>query len=170
MKSSMWRRFNIFALSVALTVGCIAGVNSPKAAHAQMSIVAVVNDDMVSSLDVEQRIRFTLATTGLSDSAEVRARLRPEIIRQLIDERLQMQEAARLGIVVTQYEIEGAFANVNQQRGLPAGSFQQFLASRVVSSDKVEDQMRAQIGWSKVVLQSLRKKVRVSEDEVQRER
>lgn len=147
----------------------LAALAMPLPAAAQLGIAAVVNDDMISSLDVEQRMRFTLATTDLSDSPEVRERLRPQIIRQLVDEHLQMQEAARLGIVVTQEEIDGAFENVNQQRGLPSGSFERFLESRNVPLETVKGQMRAQIGWSKVVVDSLRKKVRVSEDEIRRE-
>jgi peptidyl-prolyl cis-trans isomerase SurA len=157
-------------LFVLRIVSAIAVLLAPVPALAQLQIAAIVNDDMISSLDVEERIQFTLATTGLSDSAEVRERMRPQIIRQLVDEHLQMQEAARLGVVVTQEDIDGAFANVNQQRGLPPGSFQRFLVSRNVPVETVKDQMRAQIGWSKVVVESLRKRVRVSEDEVQRER
>lgn len=151
-------------------IAVLAALVAPLPAFAQLGIVAVVNDDMISSLDVEQRMQFTLATTDLSNSPEVRERLRAQIVRQLVDERLQMQEAARLGIVVTPEDIAGAFENVNQQRGLPAGSFQRFLESRNVPEETVKDQMRAQIGWSKVVMESLRKKVRITEDEVQRER
>lgn len=156
----------IWRIAACLMLVCA----SVQPAPAQMGIVAVVNDDMISSLDVENRILFTLATTGMNASGEVVQRMREQIIRQLVDEHLQMQEAARLGVVVTQEEIDGAFANVNQQRGLPAGSFEQFLVSRGISQDTVKDQMRAQIGWSKVVAQSLRSKVKVSEDEVERAR
>lgn len=148
---------------------CCAALLVAQPASAQMRIAAVVNDDMISTLDVEERIRLTLATTNLSDTEEVRARLRPQIIRQLIDERLQTQEARRLGQSVTQDEVEGAFANVNQQRNLPPGTFQRFLAENNVPLSTIESQMRAQIGWSKVVMNSLRSKVRVTEDEVTRE-
>lgn len=138
--------------------------------QAQMGIAAVVNDDMISTLDVEQRIALTLATTGVEDSAEMRAKMRPQIIRQLIEERLQMQEAERIGITVGDDDIAAAFANVNRQRGLPAGAFQQFLAENGVPLDTVKHQMEAQIGWSSVVAQSLRSRVRISDDEVQRAR
>lgn len=139
-------------------------------AWAQVGISAIVNDDMISTLDVDQRMQFTLATTGMSGSPDMVQKMRPQIIRQLIDERLQMQEAARLGITVTQDEIDGAMAHVDQQRGLPEGSFRQFLVSQGIPLQAVTDQIRAQVAWSKVVVQSLRKKVRVSEDEVQRAR
>lgn len=139
-------------------------------AQAQISIAAVVNDDIVSTLDVEQRIALTVATTDVEDSPEIRAKMRPQIIRQLIEERLQMQEAERLGITIEEGEMAAALANVNKQRGLPAGAFQQFLAGNGVPLATVEHQMQAQLGWSKVVAQSLRNRVRITDDEVQRER
>lgn len=139
-------------------------------AHAQMGIAAIVNDDMISTLDVEQRIALTLATTGVEDSAEMRAKMRPQIIRQLIEERLQIQEAERVGITIGDDDIAAGFANINQQRGLPPGAFQQFLADNNVPLDTVKHQMHAQIGWSSVVAQSLRSRVRITDDEVQRAR
>lgn len=149
---------------------CLLWLWASPAQAVQMGIAAVVNDDMISSLDVEQRVQLTLATTGMADSREIRERMRPQIIRQLIEERLQIQEANRLGIAVEEDEIAGAFANVNQQRGLPPGSFERFLTENNVSLDTVKHQMQAQIGWSKVVAQSLRSRVRISDEEVQRER
>lgn len=141
-----------------------------QAQEARMGIAAVVNDDVISTLDVEQRIALTLSTTDMPDSPEIRARMRQQIVRQLVEESLQMQEAARQGVTVTDDEIAGAFANVNQQRGLPPGSFQRFLEENHVPLETVKNQMKAQIGWSKVVAKSLRSRVRVSDDEVQRER
>lgn len=148
-----------------------AALLSPHSASAQgMGVAAVVNDDMISTLDIDQRLSFVLATTGLQDSPDVRKKLIPQIIRALVDERLQSQEASRQGITVTQDDIDASYARVDSQRQLPPGSFREFLARSGVPADTVEDQMRAQIGWSKVVFQKLRTKVRVSEDDVKLER
>lgn len=163
MKNTVMQQFIRVLCAVSLFI-------TAPAQAVEIGIVAVVNEDMISTLDVEQRIGLTLATTDVVDSPELRQRMYPQIIRQLVEERLQMQEAKRLGITVSEDEVAGAFANVNQQRGLPPGAFQQFLESNNVSLDTVKHQMEAQIGWSKVVSQSLRSKVRVSEDEIQRER
>lgn len=136
----------------------------------QMGIAAVVNDEMISTLDVQARMALAVATTGMSSTPEDIARIQPQIIRQLIDERLQIQEANRLGITVSEDEIAGGFANVNQQRGLPAGTFQRFLQENGVPLDTVKTQIEAQLAWTKVVAQSLRRRVNVGEDEVQRAR
>ncbi len=138
--------------------------------HARgLGIVAVVNDEMISSLDVEQRMVFALATTKLSNTPEVRTRLGSQIVRALIDERLHMQEAKRLGLTVTEQEVKGAMVRIDQSRQLPAGSFEEFLTRRGVPKETVYAQLRSQIAWSKVVGKELRKKGRVSADEVNRE-
>lgn len=144
----------------------------PSQATAQepVEIVAVVNDSIISSLDLEARVRLALATSNIGDSREVRARMMGQVLRSLVDEQLQLQEAERLNIAVSDEEVDAAISNINRQRQLPDGAFQQFLASRGVPIETVESQARAQLAWSKVVVQSLRSKVRVSTDEVNRER
>lgn len=162
------RRFRQWFLTAVATMVLSMAAFAVNAA--QVGIIAVVNDDIISTLDVEQRMQLAIATTGVRDLPEVRERMRPQIIRSLIDERLQMQEAQRFGIVVTPDELDAAYARVNQQRQLPPGTFKTFLKQNGVPLETVEEQMKAQIGWTKVVYQKLRSKVRVGEDEVQQER
>lgn len=142
------------------------------AAHAEddAQIVAVVNDSVITSLDLEARIRLAIATSGVADSREVQRRMMAQVLRGLIDEQLELQEAARLKITVPDEEVDAAIDNISRQRNLPEGAFQQFLTSRGVPLETVENQARAQIAWSKVVMQNLRSKVRVSADEVKAER
>jgi len=77
-------------------------VGAPLAARAQdsISIAAVVNDDVISKRDLEVRERMVISSSHLQDSPETRARLAPQVLRGLIDERLKLQEAQRLGIKV----------------------------------------------------------------------
>lgn len=142
----------------------------PLPAQAALNIVAVVNDDMISTLDVEERMKFMLATSGVPATQEVLQKMQPQVIRTLIDERLQIQEAKSQGVAVTPDEIAAAYARVDAQRGLPEGSFKEFLQGNGISLETVESQMKAQIGWTKVLYQKLRSRVRVSEEEVQQER
>ena len=51
-------------------------------------IVAVVNGDVITNGDVENRGRLFALSTGLPVTPEVLDRLRPQVTRQLIDERL----------------------------------------------------------------------------------
>lgn len=160
------------AMWMAMAYGVITlSLFAPSASHAQdAGIVAVVNDDVITSLDLEARIRLAVATSGLADTPETKARIVSQVLRSLVDELLQQQEAHRLKIRVTEDEVDGAIEGINRQRQLPPGTFERFLESRDVPLDTVRDQAEAQIAWSKVVMQDLRNRVRVSNDEVERER
>src|SRR5439155_25851721 len=84
-------------------------VGAPLAAAAQedsISIAAVVNDDVISKRDLEVRERMVISSSRLQDSPETRARLDPQMLRDLIDERLKLQEAQRLDIKVPTGDVE----------------------------------------------------------------
>ena len=53
-----------------------------------LRIRAIVNDDVISYYDLVQRMRLVLLTGNLENSAETRRRLAPQILRNLIDEKL----------------------------------------------------------------------------------
>ena len=72
------------------------------------AIVAVVNGDVVSSGDVENRGRLFALSTGLPVTKEVLDRLRPQVVKQLVDERLRLQEVQRRKVVVSDAEIAEA--------------------------------------------------------------
>ena len=68
----------------------------PPAPAAQATrIVAVVNGDVISNADVDNRTRLFALSTGLPMTPDVLDRLKQQITRQLIDEKLRMQEVQR---------------------------------------------------------------------------
>lgn len=142
----------------------------PAQAQEPVQIAAVVNNSIITTEDLGARIRLAVATSGIEDAPEMQRRIAAQVLRGLVDEQLQLQEAERLNIAVTDEEVGNAISAINAQRKLPDGAFQQFLASRGVPIETVESQARSQIAWSKVVAQNLRSRVRVSSDEINRER
>src|SRR5258707_5855227 len=76
------------------TLLAIVIVLSPALASAEgLRVVARVNDDAVTDFDLSQRVLFAIRTTGLQDSPELRQRMAAQILRQMIDEKLQIQDA-----------------------------------------------------------------------------
>lgn len=135
---------------------------------APIKIAAVVNDDVITSLDVEERRELVIASAGLKDSPQVRKRLTPQIIQNLIAERLQMQEAKRLSISITKQEVDEVIRNIEKQRAREPGSLEKFLTEKGVEPRELREQMEAQLAWSKVVGRKLRRNVTVTEDEIAR--
>ena len=94
-------------------------------------IVAIVNGDVISAADVDNRRRLFALTTGLPVTQDVLDRLTPQVTRQLVDERLRFQETKRRKIIVTDQEIANAIADIESSNGLPPGGLRERLASRV---------------------------------------
>lgn len=134
------------------------------------AIVASVNEEIITALDVEKRMRFIMATTGIDDTTETREKLRRQVIRSLIDERLQMQEAAKSNITVTPADIAAAIASIEQQRNMPPGTLEPLLQEKNVPTDTFQNQLRAQVSWSKLVSQKMRGNIKVTEAEIERAR
>jgi peptidyl-prolyl cis-trans isomerase SurA len=129
-------------------------------------IAAVVNGDVISAADIANRARLFAISTGLPLSPEVIDRLRPQIRRQLIDERLRMQEAQRRKIVIQDAQIAGAIKEIEGRNGMPPGALRAKLASDGVSTRTLIDQIRAQLAWSQMLRDTVAEKVSISDADV----
>ncbi len=129
-------------------------------------IVAVVNGDPVTNVDVDNRTRLFALATGLPVSPEILERLRPQIVRQLVDERLRMQEVQQRKIVVSDKQIAAAIAEIEQRNGMKPGGLRAKLASDGVSFTTLVDQVRTQLGWTQVLRQAIGGRVVVTDADV----
>lgn len=130
-------------------------------------IAAIVNDDVVSEYDLRARLQVVISSSGLRPTQQLYQRLGQQVLRSLIDERLQMQEAKRLNITVTKRNLSDAVSVIERQNNLPPGSFDQFLQKNGIPRDSVLDQIRAQIAWQKLVGRVLGPRVTVGNEEIE---
>lgn len=131
-------------------------------------IAAVVNDEVITSADINDRRDFILATSETPATPEAQRALYPRILDALITETLELQEAKRLSIEVTDAEIAEAVAKVEQLRKRPTGSLYGFIETNNLSKRTMEQQLRAQVAWGKVVQRKIRRSVNIAQDEVAR--
>ena len=151
--------FRTILVVVALLTSCLAEAQG-------LRVVARVNDDAITDFDLNQRVLFAIRTTGLQDSPELRQRMAAQILRQMIDERLQIQAAKRLGLKPTDSEMQQRFNDIERAAGLSRGQFRQYLQSVGVPFDIATQQIEAQIAWGKIVRRKVRPQVDVSEAEI----
>lgn len=128
---------------------------------------AVVNDDIISVLDLAMRLQLAIIAAGVDDNSDVRRRLTPQVLNSLIDERLQMQEAERLDIEVTDVQVAGALEQIAQQNNMTEGQFLAMLRNRGVIPTTLIDQIRAQIAWQQIIQRSVRPNVVVPPEEIE---
>ena len=131
-----------------------------------MRIVAVVNGDVISNSDVDNRTRLFALSTGLPVTQEMLDRLKQQITRQLIDEKLRMQEVQRRHIVIPDKAIAAAIHDIEARNGLPAGALRQKLSAGGAGYRTLIDQIRTQLGWTQVLREQLGDQIKVTDAEV----
>ncbi|WP_424135892.1 peptidylprolyl isomerase [Roseomonas chloroacetimidivorans] len=129
-------------------------------------IVAVVNGDVVTEAEVRSRARLFALNIGLSPAGDLLSRIRPQILRQLIEERLRLQEIQRRRIPVGDDEVAQAIGDIEQRNGLPPGGLRAQLRAAGVEPRVLYDQIRSQIGWSRLVRGMLGPDADPSEDAI----
>lgn len=152
-----------FALAVLVLMTAL-----PHGAQAQnkMSIAAVVNDDAISMTDVADRMKLVMVSSGLPNTPEIRAKIMPQIIENLIEEQLKMQAAKRAKLEVTEEEVEEGMGIIAAQNKFTPEQFKDIMGKQGVPANTLTRQIRAQLAWNKVVKETLRNQVNVSETDV----
>jgi peptidyl-prolyl cis-trans isomerase SurA len=146
-------------LAVFLTAGLAASAQETR-------IAAVVNDEVISVADVAARIRLVLISSNIPDTPDTRQRVARQVVRILIDEKLEMQEAKRLNITVSDDEVAKALANIEAQNKLPKGGLEAMLTARGIPRGTLVDQVTATLAWSKVIRQNLNRVTPISDEEI----
>lgn len=155
--------------TAAFTSGFMISDNAILRQSAQAStqqIVAVVNEDAISQLDFDKRLRLIIASSGLPNNKEIRERLAPQVIGSLIDEQLMLQAARDMNKDVADEEVAKGFATIAQQNKMSPEQFENMLKKGRIDPKTLHHQIRAQIAWSKVVQSKIRPRVVVSGQDV----
>ena len=131
-----------------------------------LAIAAVVGSEAISSYDVESRLKFVVVSGRLSNTPDIAERIRPQVIRALIDEQLQLQEAAKQNLTVSDDEVAQAIIDIERTRNMPPGNIFSMLEKNRIPKETFTGQIRAQLAWRKLVFKQLRPLVRVTDEEV----
>ena len=59
--------------------------------NVETRIAAVVNDEVISVADLRSRIRMVMLSSNFPDSPETHQRIAAQVLRTIVDEKLQMQ-------------------------------------------------------------------------------
>lgn len=133
-----------------------------------MGIAAVVNNDIITSQDVEDRALLLMALTGTGADEKERAALIGRTLGMLIDEALQTQEAKRTGVGVTDKEVSDAISAMERSRGREPGSLLAFIRASHLSEASLRKQFAAQLAWHQTVLKKLRRTINPTDAEIAR--
>jgi peptidyl-prolyl cis-trans isomerase SurA len=131
-------------------------------------IAAIVNDQPISYSDVRQRARLLLLTLGRDQpSAELIQQITGQALEQLIDERLQLDRVAEFEVVVEPQEIDAEMTNMAAESGIGADGLRQQLVAAGVNPVSLEEQIRADLAWNRLMSGLFGSRIRVSDNQVE---
>ena len=144
---------------VATTLATAMVVAVVSDARAQQ-IVALVNGQPITALDVEYRSKFMQLSTK-------KVPARKEVIDSLIDEILEVNEAKRFTLEVPDADVDNAFNRIATNMGLDAQKFAQVLASSGTNADTLKRRLRAQIAWTSLVRGRFKASLEIRDSDVE---
>lgn len=126
---------------------------------AAVTVRISVNDQPITDIQISARAQLlALENRGSSNGA------RSEMAaNELIDEALMMGEAQRLGITVTDSEVNDAYLSVARNLRVSADNLDRILTENGVSVDTLKARLRAAIAWSGVTQRAIRPRVQISD-------
>lgn len=127
---------------------------------------AIVNEAVITGTDVDQRVALITAANQLSITGEERDRLKLQILRALIDETLEIQEAKSNQITVTTDEINQSFDRVAKNFGRTPAAMRAFLRQTGSSDRSLRRQIEAELAWSRFLRRRVEPIVNVGDEEV----
>lgn len=128
---------------------------------------AVVNGQVITGTDLDHRVALLVeANEGAEIPPEELQRVRAQVLRNLIDETLQIQAAEAEEIEISAAEVDQTFARVAAQNNRRVEDMDSYLASIGSSSASLKRQIRGELAWQRLLRQKVAFFVNVSAEEV----
>jgi peptidyl-prolyl cis-trans isomerase SurA len=139
------------------------GQMDPNHRHA----TAIVNGEIITGTDIDQRYALFANANGGKLSPEERERLRAQVLRNLIDETLEIQEAKANDITIDDDEVNQRFAYVAQQNmGKDPPALEAYLSSIGSSAASLKRQIRGEQAWQRLLRRNVQPFINISDAEV----
>jgi len=128
---------------------------------------AIVNGTVITGTDIDHRVALIRLANGGNIPDEELPRLRQQVLRNLVDETLQIQAAATEDIKIEPKELDQYFARYAQNFQQSPVQFAAYLRSAGSSDTSIKRQIQGELAWSRLQRRQIEPFVNVSEEEVQ---
>lgn len=154
---------NAFTLSARLRLGLAAALAAlaligagPAAAQ---TIVAIVNGEPITALDVVHRTKLIEASTRKAPS-------RQEALDELIDDKLKLSVAKRYSLEISQKDVDNSYNTMAQRARMSPEQFGEMLSKHGITPEAFKAKIKADIAWSQIMRGKFQSQLQVGEKEV----
>ena len=139
------------AATATTAPGGAAAITEPAALSE--GVVITVNDELISTYDIIQRMRLLIVTAGIQPTEQNMPALQQEAARSLVDEHLELQDLKSEGkeqkfdLIASDAEVNDELAEIARSNNTSADQLLAQLGAQGVGPQTLKDQLRAEISW-----------------------
>ena len=131
------------------------------------AVAAIINDTVVTTFDVQQRMKLMLISGGGKITQQMLPQIQRQALNDLVEEQLKLQEAKQFDLTPEEGEVDGQLRQMSAQTGLTLEQFADALKLQGVSMDTIRAQITSGIVWPRLVQGRYGKRVHISDDEIE---
>ena len=163
------------AVADAAAAGPADAATARKPVRGQLgeSVAAVVNDEVISTYDLRQRMLLLMVTSGVQPTEQNLAEIQKEALRSLVDEHLEMQEIKHveekqhdLHLEPTPKELDDEISGMAQQNNVKAEQLVSTLKAAGVAPETLRDQLAAQMAWRRYMGGRFGSSIRIGDEQI----
>ena len=131
-------------------------------------VICVVNNDAITMYELDEAELYYLAETREKmQEGEARKALRGRLLQNLIENRIQLQQAEREKIVIEDAEVAENIADIMRKlKVTDEKQFEQVMKSQGLTMDAVKKRMREQLMVQRVIRRKVALRISVTEQEI----
>ncbi|MEM9634688.1 MAG: peptidylprolyl isomerase [Pseudomonadota bacterium] len=146
---------------VSIFLGLALIVAAPLSTPANAAIKVIVNDTPITDYDISQRSRLITMTQRKSGAAAKR-----QAEEELIDDQIKLAEAERVGVEISQSEVDGAYNNIARNVKMSPSQLSKALRSGGVKPETLKARLKAQLAWNQVLRRRFSGRIEVNESDI----
>lgn len=130
------------------------------------NIVVVVNKDIITAADLEERLRLFNLSTGKPTSTPISQDVRKHIVQGMIEELLQLQAAKLKKIEVTDKDAEASLSGLAKDNNMSLEAMVNMLKSNGISKQTMITRLKAQMSWGRYIRETYGALIHINDKDV----
>lgn len=153
-----------------IAVSSIAGTASAATTNQAMtldSVVAVVNTDVITQSELNAAIKLAqneLQQTNTPQPSD--QQLKMQVLNQLIDHKIELQTASRMGITVSEDQLDQAISNIAAKNKLTVAQLRDALAQQGINFSGYRKQIKEQMIIQQLMQRAVASSINISPQDV----
>lgn len=119
--------------------------------NGDIKIVALVNGEIISTEDIENRVNAFTMTTRIPLNSQTKNMIVQRVLQSTIDEKIKLQDAEKNGIKISSKDIDNSIVSFEKSNNIPVGKLKDILKKENVKESVFRDQMKSDLAWIRLI-------------------